>query len=65
VYACICHAVTANEVIDLVRAGATTEVAVGEACAAGTGCGSCLDRICAIITTVDPTHGQPALRRAG
>jgi bacterioferritin-associated ferredoxin len=65
VYACICHAVTASEVVDVVRAGATTEDAVGEACAAGTGCGSCLDRICAIITSVDPAHGEPLLRRVG
>ena len=38
---------------------------VGDACGAGTGCGSCLDRICGIITSVDPAHGQPVLRRVG
>jgi bacterioferritin-associated ferredoxin len=48
-----------------VRDGARTEDAVGEVCGAGTGCGSCLDRICAIITGVDPDHGQPVLRRVG
>jgi bacterioferritin-associated ferredoxin len=47
VYLCICHAVTDTEVAQLVAAGARTETAVGEACGAGTGCGSCLDRICA------------------
>jgi bacterioferritin-associated ferredoxin len=65
VYACICHAVTSSEVVDVVRAGATTEETVGEVCGAGTGCGSCLERICAIIRTVDPDHGQPLLRRVG
>jgi bacterioferritin-associated ferredoxin len=65
VYACICHAVTSSEVAEVVRAGARTEDAVGEVCGAGTGCGSCLDRICAIITGVDPDHGQPVLRRVG
>jgi len=65
VYACICHAVTSSEVAAVVAAGATTEAAVGEACGAGTGCGSCLDRICAIITSVEPDHGQPLLRRVG
>ena len=64
-YACICLAVTSQEVADVVRAGATTEEAVGEACGAGTGCGSCLDRICGIITSVEPAHGQSLLRRAG
>jgi bacterioferritin-associated ferredoxin len=64
-YACICHAVTSNEVADVVRGGASTEEAVGAACGAGTGCGSCLDRICAIITSVDPAHGALELRRVG
>ena len=64
-YACICLAVTTQEVVDVVRAGAGTEQAVGDACGAGTGCGSCLDRICGIITSVDPAHGQPVLRRVG
>ena len=64
-YACICLAVTTQEVADVVRAGAATEDAIAQACGAGTGCGSCLERICAIISTVDPDHGQPLLRRVG
>jgi bacterioferritin-associated ferredoxin len=64
-YACICLAVTSAEVVDAVREGATTEAAVGESCGAGTGCGSCLDRICAIITSVEPAHALPRLQRAG
>ena len=62
-YACVCHAVTSSEVAEVVRAGARTEDAIGQVCGAGTGCGSCLERICAIISTVDPDHAQPLLRR--
>jgi bacterioferritin-associated ferredoxin len=64
-YACICHAVTSTEVAEVVRGGAATEEAVGRACGAGTGCGSCLDRICAIISSVDPAHTEPVLARVG
>lgn len=64
-YACICRAVTEVEVSAHIRAGACTEQAVAAACGAGTGCGSCLDRICDLITAVHPDHGQPALRAAG
>jgi bacterioferritin-associated ferredoxin len=45
VYACICHAVTSEELDAVIAAGATDTAAVGEACGAGTGCGSCLDRL--------------------
>jgi bacterioferritin-associated ferredoxin len=48
-YICICHHVREREVRALVRTGARTEEAVGDACGAGTGCGSCLDRICDLI----------------
>jgi bacterioferritin-associated ferredoxin len=65
VYACICHGVTEAEVVAEVQAGARDEEAVGDRCGAGTGCGSCLDRICALISTVDPTHGRFPLRVAG
>jgi len=65
VYACICHAVTETEVSDTIAAGAVTEEEVAGACGAGTGCGSCLDRICAMITERHPLHGQAPLRAAG
>ncbi|GIE82335.1 hypothetical protein Aph02nite_82850 [Actinoplanes philippinensis] len=48
-YVCICHHVREREVRAVIRAGARTEEAVGDACGAGTGCGSCLDRICDLI----------------
>ncbi len=64
-YVCICHAVTEADVTRHVTAGAATEEAVGRACGAGTGCGSCLDRICAMISSLHPEHGRADLREAG
>jgi bacterioferritin-associated ferredoxin len=49
VYVCICERVREREVRIAVRRGARTEESVGEACGAGTGCGSCLERICDLI----------------
>ncbi len=48
-YACICERVRECDVRLAILAGARTEESVGEACGAGTGCGSCLDRICELI----------------
>ena len=56
-YACICHAVTETELADVIAGGARTEEEVGDACAAGTGCGGCLDRICDRLRAVHPLHG--------
>jgi len=56
VYACICHAVTERELSSVISDGATTPEAVGRACGAGTGCGSCLDRVCARLRSA----GRPA-----
>jgi bacterioferritin-associated ferredoxin len=41
VFACICHAVTDDEVAVAVDMGAATVEAVGTVTGAGTGCGSC------------------------
>ncbi len=38
---CNCHRVTKGHIVDCIRAGATTVEAIGAACKAGTGCGSC------------------------
>jgi bacterioferritin-associated ferredoxin len=65
VYACICYAVTDVEVHEHIEAGADSEEAVGDACGAGTGCGSCLDRICEMISAIHPEHGRVPLRAAG
>ncbi|MEV6343254.1 (2Fe-2S)-binding protein [Actinoplanes sp. NPDC051851] len=48
-YVCICNYVREREVRAVIRDGARTEEEVGDACGAGTGCGSCLDRICELI----------------
>ncbi|BCJ77863.1 bacterioferritin-associated ferredoxin [Catellatospora bangladeshensis] len=48
-FVCICERVRECEVRSVIRAGARCEDSVGEACGAGTGCGSCLDRICDLI----------------
>jgi bacterioferritin-associated ferredoxin len=61
-YVCICHAVTRDEVSAEIAAGARTEEEIGDRCLAGTGCGSCLDRICDMLAAVDPTHGRVPLR---
>jgi bacterioferritin-associated ferredoxin len=54
VYVCICHAVTTDEVTAEIAAGARTEEEVGDRCLAGTGCGSCVDRICDMLRTLTP-----------
>ena len=64
-YACICNAVPETQVAQVISDGATTEEEVGAACGAGTGCGSCLDRICAMISAEHPLHGRSPLRAAG
>jgi bacterioferritin-associated ferredoxin len=45
VYVCICHAVSDSEIRSCIARGARTVEEVGDACDAGTGCGSCHDRI--------------------
>jgi bacterioferritin-associated ferredoxin len=48
-YVCICARVREGEVRAAIRRGARCEESVGDACGAGTGCGTCLDRICDLI----------------
>jgi bacterioferritin-associated ferredoxin len=48
-YACICERVSECDVRLAIRCGARSEDSVGAACGAGTGCGSCLDRISDLI----------------
>jgi bacterioferritin-associated ferredoxin len=57
VFVCICFAVSEAQLADAIAGGARTEEEVGDACAAGTGCGSCLDRICDRLRAADPLHG--------
>jgi len=44
-FVCLCAAVTDAELRTCIRAGACTVDEVGDACGAGTGCGSCRERI--------------------
>lgn len=48
-YVCICHAVTRDEFDAFVADGARTLAAVGERCGAGTGCGSCVERLTCLL----------------
>ena len=60
-FVCICERVREGEVLAAIRCGARTEEAVGDACGAGTNCGSCLDRICDMIDEHAATETVPAL----
>jgi bacterioferritin-associated ferredoxin len=44
-YVCICYAVTDVELRDCIGEGARTVEQIGDSCGAGTGCGTCLDRL--------------------
>ena len=56
-YVCLCFAVSENKLADVIADGARTEEEVGEISGAGTGCGSCLDRICDRLRAADSLHG--------
>ena len=53
-FVCICYAVTQTELEAEVLAGACTERQIGERCGAGTGCGGCVEKICAILRQSTP-----------
>ena len=53
-FVCICARVRECEIRSAVRAGAASEDAVGEACGAGSSCGTCLDHIGEIIDQETP-----------
>ena len=57
-YVCICNRVRECEVRDAIRCGARSEDSVGDACGAGTGCGTCLDRI---VDLIDEESGADTL----
>jgi bacterioferritin-associated ferredoxin len=54
VYTCICARVRECEVRAAIAQGARDDESVGEVTGAGTGCGSCVDRICGLIREVAP-----------
>ena len=49
-YVCICSAVTRDEFDRAVDDGARCIDSVGERCGAGTGCGTCHERLSALLT---------------
>ncbi|MCW0215526.1 MAG: (2Fe-2S)-binding protein [Pseudonocardia sp.] len=49
-YVCICAAVTEVELRDCIGEGARTVEDIGDACGAGTGCGSCVDRVDVLLS---------------
>lgn len=52
-YVCICWAVTEAQVRGCIADGASTVEDVGDRCAAGTGCGSCHERIGILLGIAD------------
>ena len=55
-FVCICARVRECEVRSVIQFGARTEDAVGDACGAGTHCGTCLDRIEEILSEEEPVR---------
>jgi bacterioferritin-associated ferredoxin len=60
VYVCICAAVPDAEIRSCIAGGARTVEEVGDACGAGTGCGSCHDHIDVFLAAA---HAPAALDR--
>jgi bacterioferritin-associated ferredoxin len=62
-FVCICHAVTEREIRSHIVSGARTEDEIGLRCRAGTGCGTCLDRICDLLEEAGPETAVAARAR--
>lgn len=58
-YVCICRAVTEAEVRGCIAAGACTVEDVSDRCEAGTGCGSCVEQIAALLGFADDEMRSP------
>jgi bacterioferritin-associated ferredoxin len=65
VYVCICHAVTDHEIGTAIATGARTTEEIGARCRAGTGCGSCVERLETMLCATRPTHRAPYAAVAG
>lgn len=63
-FACICRAVTDDQVSAAVDGGATTVKAVAAQTRAGTGCGTCRDHLRALIEEHSRTRPEAELRVA-
>ncbi|MCA9695211.1 MAG: (2Fe-2S)-binding protein [Myxococcales bacterium] len=55
---CLCNAISEAEVRVAIRAGARTVDEVGDACLAGTGCGSCRGTIATLLAEESRRRGQ-------
>lgn len=62
-YVCICHAVSDSVVRSCIARGARTVEEVGDACDAGTGCGSCHDHIDVFLAAANAPSTIAALPR--
>jgi bacterioferritin-associated ferredoxin len=62
-FVCICARVRECEVRAAIRCGARDEGEVGDACGAGTGCGSCRERIGDLIADERPADTLVAAAR--
>jgi bacterioferritin-associated ferredoxin len=62
-FVCICHRVRECEVRAVIRHGARDEDAVGDECGAGTGCGTCLDRIGDLLREEAPADTLAGITR--
>jgi bacterioferritin-associated ferredoxin len=51
---CMCNAVTEADVQAEIIAGARTEDQISERCGAGADCGSCVEKICAVLRSTVP-----------
>ncbi|MGH3827807.1 MAG: (2Fe-2S)-binding protein [Pseudonocardiaceae bacterium] len=61
-YVCICRAVTEAEVRGCIAKGACTVRDVVNSCAAGTGCGTCVGKIVALLGAhADESGSAPQL----
>jgi bacterioferritin-associated ferredoxin len=60
-YVCVCHAVTEDAVREHVAAGACSAKDVRAACGMRPGCGSCVNRICALLKE---GAAEPAIEEA-
>jgi bacterioferritin-associated ferredoxin len=60
-YVCVCHAVTEDVVREHMAAGACSAKEVRAACGMRPGCGSCVNRICAMLKA---SPAEPELEEA-
>ena len=55
---CVCHGVPCTKIRSVIREGASSVDAVGEACGAGTDCGSCREMIDELIEEAAPAEAR-------